>query len=287
MIDDFVLIIGAMRCGTTSLFHYLSEHPQVASCRDKEPDFFAVDSRWSRGLEWYLDLWSRSWNPGVSRIALEASTNYSKRSLFPLTVARIATIKARFRFIYLLRDPIHRIESHYTLGAAKGWREALRPLADGIHPDLIEPSRYAAQLDPYRERFSRESILLLAFEALQQRPEQVISSVCRFLDIDPSHQFRGLDLIHNSNVGRRPGEIGQRLYRLRTFIPYWQRIVRSIPPERRNAIRRLMSRRGGKNAQLSEEQQRFLLRELSDDLRRLRGEYGFDTSIWGLEDRGD
>ena len=43
MIANFALIIGAMRCGTTSLFSYLSQHPEVAPSTPKEPDFFAND----------------------------------------------------------------------------------------------------------------------------------------------------------------------------------------------------------------------------------------------------
>jgi hypothetical protein len=83
-------------------------------------------------------------------------------------------------------------------------------------------------------------------------------------------------------VGRRPGELGQALYRFRTLVPFWQRIARSIPAERRNAVRRWVSRRGAENARLSEEQRAVVLRELEEDLRRLRDEYGFDTSVWDL-----
>ena len=49
MIKTFGLIIGAMKCGTTSLFHYLAEHPQVSPSSDKEPFFFCDDRRFQRG----------------------------------------------------------------------------------------------------------------------------------------------------------------------------------------------------------------------------------------------
>lgn len=43
MINNFAVIIGCMKCGTTSLFYYLSQHPQIAACNPKEPNFFADD----------------------------------------------------------------------------------------------------------------------------------------------------------------------------------------------------------------------------------------------------
>ncbi|MEO0377749.1 MAG: hypothetical protein AAF329_24750 [Cyanobacteria bacterium P01_A01_bin.17] len=53
MINAFALIIGAMKCGTTSLFHYLAEHPQVSPSRNKEPFFFCDDRRYQQGLQRY------------------------------------------------------------------------------------------------------------------------------------------------------------------------------------------------------------------------------------------
>ncbi len=43
MINNFALIIGAMKCGTTSLFSYLAQHPEISACQPKEPDFFSYD----------------------------------------------------------------------------------------------------------------------------------------------------------------------------------------------------------------------------------------------------
>jgi hypothetical protein len=181
-----------------------------------------------------------------------------------------------------MRNPIDRIESHYVLGAAKGWPESRRPLAEYVHPDLVEFTRYAKQLDAYRARFPRERMLLLAFEDLVRRPREVLRAVCRFLEIDPAHEFQGLDVVHNSNLGRRPGDPGQLLYRVRLWIPFWMRIARSVSPERRNALRRRFARPDVRSPHLSPEQRAHVLKQLEDDLARLEGEYGFDTSPWRL-----
>ena len=51
-LPDF-LIIGAMKCGTTSLYHYLRDHPQIFMPTIKAPEFFAEESNWGRGIAWY------------------------------------------------------------------------------------------------------------------------------------------------------------------------------------------------------------------------------------------
>jgi len=164
MIENFTLIIGAMKCGTTSLFALLSKHPQVAPSNPKELLFFGRDNRWAKGLEWYQGHWR--WDPRIHRVAMEASTGYTKIPLFPNAAERIATVKANFRFIYVLRDPVDRIESHY---AHQVHARRVPPPIPGkakIHPQWVAVSKYAMQIAEYYRRFDAGRILLLAFEDL-------------------------------------------------------------------------------------------------------------------------
>lgn len=48
-----LIIIGAMKCGTTSLHNYLNLHPQICMSQDKEPEFFVEEKNWPKGLTWY------------------------------------------------------------------------------------------------------------------------------------------------------------------------------------------------------------------------------------------
>ncbi|MDQ4058746.1 MAG: sulfotransferase, partial [Actinomycetota bacterium] len=70
------LIIGAMKAGTTSLYHYLRSHPEVFMPAVKELDFFVEDINWRRGLSWYRRQFASA--PPEARAVGEASTNYSK-----------------------------------------------------------------------------------------------------------------------------------------------------------------------------------------------------------------
>ena len=68
------LVIGAMKAGTTSLFHYLEPHPEVFMPRLKELDFFVVEGNWARGLSWYRRQFRLA---GEGTVALgEASPTY-------------------------------------------------------------------------------------------------------------------------------------------------------------------------------------------------------------------
>src|SRR5205807_10151578 len=68
-------VIGAMKAGTESLWQYLRRHPQVFMTEVKEPDYFAEELNWSRGLRWYTELFREA---GIALAVGEASTSYSK-----------------------------------------------------------------------------------------------------------------------------------------------------------------------------------------------------------------
>lgn len=181
---DFALIIGAMKSGTSSLFNYLAGHPEIAACEIKEPHFFAYEENWLKGMQWYRSLWR--WHPGQHKIALEATAAYAKRPYVPHVPERIAEVKdAEFRFIYILRHPFERLESHSLhVSVAEG----VKPLDEEIPQHAIWASQYAMQIDAY-ERFGRDRMLLLFTDDLSRDPQGVLRRVCRFLSVDPDFPF--------------------------------------------------------------------------------------------------
>lgn len=178
---NFALIIGAMKAGSTSLFDYLATHPQLLGSRKKEQDFFAVDAKYARGPDYYHRLW-KGFDPAVHRYALEASPNYTKYPRYPMTAERIARFSSRFRLIYILRDPVDRIESHLAHNIAKGrltpdaWQAGLAP--------ALATSRYAVQLDRFRTVVAEPEVLLLDFAELRDDPRALLNRCTRFLEID-------------------------------------------------------------------------------------------------------
>ena len=274
-ISNFVLIIGAMKGGTSSLYHFLAAHPEISPCTKKEPDFFASDTNFAKGMEWYRGLWD--FDPNIHKIALEASTNYSKVPVLPNAAERIASADANFKFIYLLRNPIERIESHYTHSLFRGRRLHKETIPTEVHPGLINVSRYSMQIEEYYRRFPSDSILLLNFNDLKNNPHQLLTEVCDFLRIS-----REFELPNEEHRNRSEGKIIDGP--LWGFIEPIARVfpTQLLPKGSRNALRTILGQRVTKKVKLSEAQREFVLDELRDDLLKLKTKYNFDVSSWGI-----
>jgi hypothetical protein len=257
----FALLIGAAGAGTSRLFRLLGSHPQVLPCRVKEPRFFSDDRKWALGLDWYRSLWD--FVEPDERVALEASSDYASHPHVPCPAERIAQTPSGFRFLYLLRDPLERIERHHTAAWRAGGVEY--ELSEGALRRHIDLSRYARQLEGYRERFPREDFLLLSAEELDADPGALLRRVALFLEIDP----------HLAALGPAPlpapaapaAGAGEAAWWAR--LPGLVRRARPAPapgPERR--------------FELSPAQRELVARELQGDLARLETEWAFDVSPW-------
>lgn len=273
MIDNFCLIIGSGKCGTTSLFSYLAQHPQISACSLKEPGFFSEDQIFNKGIDWYYKLWN--WNPSQHKIALEASTSYTKIPFFNNVPKQIyqSQIQAKFKFIYLMRNPIEKIESHFRYSGK------LVPESHQIEPGLIETSRYAYQIDEYYKQFPAENILLLKFEELKDNPFRLLNKVCQFLEIDESWNFQNLDKVYNASKDRVFDDpIWQALKQVKLLYTF----AKYIPDEYKNSLHHLLGQRRQLNHQLSIEQRNFILCKLQNDLQKLNRKYGIDLENWGI-----
>lgn len=168
--------------------------------------------------------------------------------MHPSVVERIAATPARFKLIYLVRDPLERIESHYTHGRRVGWVECERPLVERVAPKMVHFSRYAMQLAPYAERFSSRDILVADAAELDRAPAELLARVCRFLEIDATVRF---DVSGRYNTGAE-----------------WER----LPATATGVVE--------PRARLTAEQRRELARALRDDLLELERRWGVDVSRW-------
>jgi len=192
--EVFGIIIGCSKCGTTSLYEYLTQHPEIASCREKEPRFFVEDERWEKGMGWYRSLWDEDAGP----VLMEATTLYTWVPIVPNAAKRIAQVDGNFRFIYIMRDPVERAESHLAYGATRGYPQPDDPTENEV---VMSVSKYARQLEEYRERFGRDKIYTLTLESLRSNPQEELRSVCSFLGVDDEYEF-SVTKKHNTTGGR-------------------------------------------------------------------------------------
>jgi hypothetical protein len=175
-----VIIIGAMKAGTTSLYEYMAGHPEIGVSSEKETDFFIAEKNWGRGLDWYHGLF----RPGF-RVYAEASPNYTKRSAFAGVPERIRDTIPDCKFIFISRDPVARAESQYRHAVLSGGDVPAAADLAGSHEldHMIDTSRYHAQLAPYLDNFPQENFLFLRFEDLVNDPVAVLSQIAGFLAV--------------------------------------------------------------------------------------------------------
>ncbi|WP_140455462.1 sulfotransferase [Amaricoccus solimangrovi] len=184
-IGNFALILGAMKSGTTTLYDYLVTHPEIAACVRKEPSFFASDRRRKLPRRYYR-LWP-DFDPRRHRYAIEASVDYTKQPRYRNVTKWIGEFPANFKYIYIMRDPVDRIESQIAHNIAKG-RITRENYADNLEA-TISTSRYAYQLDAFREPLGDPEVLLLDFDELRRDPMTLLARVVDFLGIDPTFTF--------------------------------------------------------------------------------------------------
>jgi Sulfotransferase domain len=189
-----LFVIGAMKSGTTSLHAYLGSHPQIFMCPEKEPSFFAKETVWSRGEDWYLKLFAAAESEPVIG---ESSTVYSRIPQFPGVPERIARFNPAARLIYVMRDPVERSVSQYWFHV-RFWGEK-RDIATAIrqHRPYTDASNYAMQIAPYIRLFGADNIATLTFEELSKNTLPVMQKLFHWLGVDASFVPPNLDQREN------------------------------------------------------------------------------------------
>ena len=271
--DAFLLIIGAMRSGTSTVFRTLAQHPRVCPSVVKEPEFFAEVGRDPYPVERYEDLWE--FDPGTHAVAMEASTAYTKYPSEGGVPERIRRYGIRPRFVYVVRDPIDRVESHFNHERTKPhYDRRLTPVADRF----VSLSDYYLQLEQYRPVFPRDRILVQDFIALRGDALPVYETLARFLAIDtdgfpPAFPVRNrAQTFTNAEafVRRSP-----RLRRTRDALPSPLRRIVNVFLQR--CSRPMQPRR------LTAGEREIIHDRLHESMRRFHAEYGFDVTRWGFD----
>ena len=284
-LPDF-LLIGAMKCGTTSLYHYLRDHPQIFMPSIKAPEFFAEEGNWGRGIGWYRRQFEGA-APGVVAIG-EASNVYTKYPRYRGVPARIADHIPDARLVYVVRDPIDRIRSHYQTRLTEGTERAPIGRAVRENPIYLDYSRYAMQLDRYLDHFPREQLLVITAEDLRGDRRATVRDVYAFLGVRPDHMPSELDRDFYETRHRAP----------RSPVPVWVRkgLKRHLPAAKRakelenNVVRALRGLRRTPEATspladrlvIPDEVRDELADALREDVRKIRSflRPGFDG--WGI-----
>lgn len=220
------IVLGAQKGGTTALFRYLSQHPDVVPSLQKEIHFFNDDERHARGLDFYHGFFESRTPARARKITLDVTPSYLAAA--PLTAGRLFAYDAGLRLVALLRDPVTRAYSAWQMyrkyhardpdwfdgwvgscrvdGFPAGCRkrearfgqsflddigEELEWMARGqlVEMPIIHQGFYARQLKWFLRYFPREQLLVMSSEELRADTGGHLPVLERHLGLSP-HDWR-------------------------------------------------------------------------------------------------
>jgi len=209
-----LFIIGASKCGTTSIWHMLKYHTNTYMLKTKEPCIFSFKNYLKRLNKFSYEINQHSKESYIG----EASTIYSLTTIIPEIPMRIADYNPNAKIIYIVREPISRLKSvwrqtlssgHWHQQVYKNYTDVEVPLmpknfekAIFKYPPYIETCKYWSHLNNYRKFFKDENILLLFFEDLKSDPKKTYHEICDFLAINPEEDETLFEK-QNSSEGKK------------------------------------------------------------------------------------
>lgn len=289
MIENYLLIIGSMKSGTTLLFHYLSQHPAIAPCSNKEPGFFAFDETYDRGFDWFEALFA--FDTSRHKYAMDGSTDYTKAPYCSGVVERLAASAPRkFKLIYVMRNPLRRIESHaqhvqlskMEVGRIVAERHD-HSLDNGISDVSLHISEYADQIDHYRDYLYRGDLLLLTLEELSRDPVGTMETVYRFLGLEPVALPAEGEKVNVAENKRRLHPVFKAINGIPAVTALGRTLIPQSLRQRIKDMARVKATVKGR-FKLTSEEEAELLKRYRPGLCRLRDQYGVDVErLWGID----
>ncbi|MGQ0658302.1 MAG: sulfotransferase [Chromatiales bacterium] len=284
------LIVGAPKAGTTSLYHYLKQHPQVYMSPVKEPHYLSfgemdLTGRFvhkPRGMVLTAGEYERLFDRVRDETAIgEASTTYlaSRRA-----ADRIAARLPGARLIAVLRQPADRAYSSYLMyrqlfaEKAETFEAALEAEQYAIdhnkHPYLHyrDIGYYSQQLNYYYQLFPKQQVQVCVYEDLLDRPLDTIKQIFAFLEVDDTFVP---DMSLKYNVSGLPrNTVATRLLKL--LHPVRHRIVRALPARLVSGVGQTLLKAPG----LNPETRAALTAHFREDILRLQDLIDRDLSYW-------
>ena len=191
-----LVVIGAMKCGTTAVHSHLDKHPGIAMATGKELNFFFGPDRppaeppeqwwrsgqWHRGPEWYAEQFDPS-----SAVRGETSPGYTNPG-HPEVAARMQSLLPDARLVYLVRDPVERAVSQWAHHVRDGTeRRALDEALLDPRSQYLERSRYLLRAMPFLESFRPEQLLFVVQERLLADPRGQLRRIFQHVGADADY----------------------------------------------------------------------------------------------------
>lgn len=289
------LIVGVARCGTTSLFHYLKQHPEIGMSKIKEPKYFSsIDLNLPQNGVGDGTVFSKIVTSEMNYHKLfkglenlkalgEASSDcfYYHKMVIPRIKEKLGDVK----IIVCLRNPIERAFSAYN-NLVRDSREYLS-FSDGLSEEqnrivnnwdwmwhYKNGGLYAEALEHYQKEFTNVKVVF--FEDLESKPQKVLTDLCEFLDVNPNFSIDYST--RYSHSGKPKSKIVSLLTsRKNPFIFYLREIsLKLIPRKYLENIAASMFEKDSLDVELEGELKSFF----SEDIKELEVLTGRDLTNW-------
>lgn len=286
-LPDF-LIVGAAKSGTTSIYHYLKQHPQIFMPKNKEPWFFSfagIDRRdvdiFRRkfdivdNFDGYLDLFK---DANDTQVLGEASTCYLY--LYRETIENIKKYHPNWKglkIIVILRNPLERAFSHHLDDARNGptklsFEDVLEKWQLKQLPKLynyVDYGFYYKQVSAYKDNFSHVRVYL--FEDLKMNATSLVQDIFGFLGVDASFN-PDTSLEYNSSTSSK-NKFFEKIIsnRITRFL---------LPLEVKAKIKKKILKIFIRKPQIENSTRKYLTEIYKDDILKLQDLINKDLTIW-------
>jgi len=208
----YFVILGAARGGTTSMWQYLVQHPQIKAGKSKQSHFFSDQEKWNQGFNYYFNFFPRNTNASYF-VTFEASTFYLSSYIAP---SRMSRILPNAKLILLLRDPVERAYSQFLstppmVKSTEGFEyfidqelQNLQEVPEGCYQDdiparmfrtycqssiLLNRGIYIQQIQNWLKYYPLEQLLIITAEDFFKNPKAEIRKILRFLELTVEDDF--------------------------------------------------------------------------------------------------
>lgn len=231
LVDFF--IVGAPKAGTSSLYWYLNEHPDVVMSDPKEPNYFTqIETKELYKSQDYRRAFKtinsedeyHALFQGHGKRLGECSVSYL---FYPQVAERIFEYNSDAKIIICLRDPVERALSHFDMDKRLGFTSrsieyVLNEKNSVEFQQYIECGKYTNQVVRYLNCFPRENIYVVWFEQLKMNSKLITGEICTFLEL----QRYSVDLPHRNSAKETNNPLVKKLYRSATV----RKVAKNILP---------------------------------------------------------
>jgi hypothetical protein len=280
------IVIGVAKAGTTSLYRYLDQHPEIYICPEKGTNYFGYED--ARAWTWHdegeppllrhfrvrtLAEYEAAFAGATDEIAVgEVSPQYFRS---PTAARRIHDLIPHAKLVASLRNPADRAFSGFLMRTRRG--EAVKDAHQELTPEAshVREGFYFTRMKRYCDLFPRDQMKIYLFEDFKSDPAGIVREVCEFLEVDsgfaPDTAVR-----HNPASVPRSGVLNRVFYHPKVI-----RGAKAVLPERVQGMAKRLRQRNQRPAPAFPADLRAdLLRLYREDIRKLEELLDRDLSVW-------